>query len=302
MATDELTADGLLAFGVELSGMAERPGDSCVVHDAKRPIRKMLASINATTGDLLLAKQMGCDAYLLHHPLTGAARRNFHRVLERMIDMLIEHGVHGDAARAATRLLRRRARYADHAADWDHLASTARLLDMTLVNVHLPADELGRQEMVAALSVLDATVEQAIGALREIPELASPLNEVLHVPEGPTGTTGRIAVMHAGGTNGGADVAEALFDCTANHSAGPVRTVIYIHLSGDSVQRLEARAAEGKPGTVVVTGHLASDAIGMNMFMSALRERFGVEIIPHGGLSAFANDAARAQRFARVGA
>jgi len=285
-----LTAGGLLAFANELAGFGETPADSCVVYDSGRPMTKLLSSINATTGDLLLAKQLGCDGYLLHHPLAGSARREFHRVLERMIDMLIEHGVPAEAARAATRPLRRRARYNDHASDWDHLASAAALLDLTLVNVHLAADELGRLAMLRALEGLDdeATVEQAISALRKLAELSSPLNEVLHVPEGPTGSAGRIAVMHAGGTNGGADAAEALFDCTAGHSRGPVRTVVYIHLSGESVQRLERRASEGKPGTVVVTGHLASDAIGMNELIAGLTQRFGVEIVKHGGLKAFA--------------
>lgn len=299
MPTPALTAQALLEHANRLADFDETPADSCVVHDAGRPITKALASINATTGDLLLAKQLGCDGYLLHHPLAGAARRDFHRVLERMIDMLIAHGVPAEAARAATRSLRRRARYNDHAADWDHLASAARQLDLTLVNVHLAADELGRIEMVRALDDLDddATVEQAVAALKTIPELAAPDNEVLHVPEGPTGRAGRIAVMHAGGTNGGADAAEALFDCTAAHSRGPVRTVVYIHLSGESAQRLEARAAEGKPGAVIITGHLASDAIGMNLLIQSLRESFDVELIEHGGLTPFPrNDAHPASR------
>jgi hypothetical protein len=288
------TADALIEHANRIAGFESTPADTCVIHDAGRPITRALASINATTGDLLLAKQLGCDGFLLHHPLAGPARLNFHRVLERMIDMLVEHGVPAEAARAATRPLRRRSFYADHAADWDHLASTARLLDMTLLNIHLPADELGRLEMVDAIKKLheDATVEDVIHALRTIPELAAPANEILHVPEGPTGTAGRVAVMHAGGTNGGADAAEALFDSTANHSRGPVRTVVYIHLSGDSAKRLEERAAEGKPGTVIVTGHLASDAIGMNLLIESLTETFGIEIVPHGGLTPFPRSAA----------
>lgn len=283
------TADALIDHANRLAGFTETPADTCVVHDTGRPVAKAMASINATTGDLLLAKQLGCDAFLLHHPLAGDARLNFHRVLERMIELLVEHGVPEEAARVATHGLRRRSRYADHAADWDHLASAARLLDITLLNIHLPADELGRIEMAHAIDNLgdDTTVEDVIHALRAIPELAAPANEILHVPEGPTGSAGRIAVMHAGGTNGGAEAAEALFDQTAHNPDGPVRTVIYIHLSGDSVKRLEQRASEGKPGTVIVTGHLASDAIGMNLLIDSLVGAFDTEIIKHGGLVPF---------------
>jgi hypothetical protein len=93
--------------------------------------------------------------------------------------------------------------------------------------------------------------------------------------------------MHAGGTNGGAAVAECLFDQTAASEDGPVRTVLYIHLAGADAKRLEERAAAGEPGSVLVTGHFASDAIGMNVLLAEARRRFGTAFVLHGGLKAF---------------
>jgi putative NIF3 family GTP cyclohydrolase 1 type 2 len=281
--------DELMALANRLAGFDETPADSAIVHDSGEPITKALASINATTGDLLLAKQLGCDAFLLHHPLAGPSRRNFHRVLDRMIELLTEHGVPDRAARDATASLRTRLRFHDHAADWDHLASAARLLNITLLNIHLAADELGRREMERAVAQAppEATVEQVVHALQTIPELAAPSNEVLHVPAGPSGRAGRVAVMHAGGTNAGADGAEALFDTTAADERGPVRTVVYIHLSGEDAKRIEQRAQQSAPGTVIVTGHLASDAIGMNILIQNATRELGLEIIEHGGLTPF---------------
>lgn len=283
------TPHDLMALANELAGFAETPADSSIVHDTGAPVAKAMASINATTGDLLLAKQLGCDTFLLHHPLAGDSRKNFHHVLERMIELLIRHGVPDDTARNATRKLRTRLLYHDHASDWDHLASAARHIGINLLNIHLAADELGRQEMVDALQGLhpDATVEDATDALRAIPELNAPDNEILHVPEGPSGRAGRIAVMHAGGTNGGADAAEALFNTTSNHPDGPVRTVVYIHLSGEDARRIAERANDNSPGTIIITGHLASDAIGMNILMSEATKRLGIEFIHHGGLTPF---------------
>jgi hypothetical protein len=279
----------MLRYASDLAGFDFVPADSCVLHDTGQPIRRCMASINATTGDLLLARQLGCDSYLLHHPLAGSARRDFHRVLDRMVELMEMHGVSGAAAREATEDLRRRCRFADHAADWDQLVSAAQLIGINLVNIHLAADELGRQEMVRALETVgpEATLEDAALALRTIPELAHPSNEILHVPEGPSGRCGRIAVMHAGGTNGGASVAEALFDHTLDHPDGPVETVLYIHLSGADARQLEDRAASGKPGSVIVAGHFASDAIGLNMLLREAADTHGIEFVRHGGLSAF---------------
>ena len=277
----------LLAWSTGLVGFAETPADSCVIHDAGRPVTKLLASINATTGDLALAKQLGCDTVLLHHPLAGSARREFSNVLDRMVELIREHGVPEPAAREATADLRRRLRFNDHLSDWDHLASAAELIGINLLNIHLAADELGRRVMVGALESLadDATVDDAIGALRTIPELAHPANEIIVAPDSP-GIRGApacpIAVMHAGGTNGGFPVASALFD----HG---VRTVLYIHCSGDDAKRLERRAAGGGPGALIVTGHLASDAIGMNELLRHLAtDHPSVEAVRHGGLRPFA--------------
>jgi len=290
------TPADLMSLADRLAGFTESPADSSIVHDTAKPITKLMASINATTGDLMLAKQMGCDAFLLHHPLAGDSRRRFHRVLERMIELMADHGVPDDAARAATHRLRTRLRFHDHASDWDHLASAARHIGIALLNIHLAADEIGRQEMERAIEDLpeDATAEQAVAALRTIPELAAPTNEIIHVPEGPTGRAGRIAVMHAGGTNAGADGAEALFDTTAGDQRGPVRTVVYIHLSGDDARRIEDRAHNNQPGTVIVTGHLASDAIGMNILIERIEKDLGAEVIRHGGLQPFPRQTAPA--------
>jgi hypothetical protein len=279
----------LLRFASDLAGFDSIPADSCVLHDTGQPVRRCMASVNATTGDLLLARQLGCDSYLLHHPLAGSARRDFHKVLDRMVELMEMHGVSGGSARDATAELRQRCLFADHAADWDQLVSAAQLIGINLFNIHLAADELGRLEMVRALEPVgpEATLEDAAEALRTIPELAHPHNEILHVPEGPSGRCGRIAVMHAGGTNGGASVAEALFDDTRDHTDGPIETVLYIHLSGSDAKRLEARAAERKPGSVIVAGHFASDAIGLNILLREATDRLGIDFVRHGGLSAF---------------
>lgn len=279
----------LLRYASDLAGFDFIPADSCVLHDTGQPVRRCMASINADTGDLLLARQLGCDSYLLHHPLGGSARRDFHKVLDRMVELMELHGVPGADARAATADLRRRCLFADHAADWDQLVSAAQLLGINLVNIHLAPDELGRQEMVRALEPMQAesTLKEAMDALRTISELGHSSNQILHVPEGPSGRCGRIAVMHAGGTNGGAAVAEALFDTTADHEDGPVETVVYIHLSGPDAKLLEDRSASGSHGSVIIAGHFAADAIGLNILLKKCAERFGIDFVRHGGLSGF---------------
>lgn len=279
-------AHELLEWSSILAGFSSVPADSCVVYDTGKPLTRMLASINATPGDLMLAKQFGCDGYLLHHPLAGTARLHFHRVFNRMIELMVEAGAPEDRARESVQSLHTRARFNDHAADWDALRSAAEAIGITLVNIHLAADELGRRVMLGALDTVneDDTIADVRAALANNNEIAHPHNEVLLVPDDPTRLAGRIAVMHAGGTNGGASVAECLFD----HA--DIGTVVYIHLAGEDARRLAARSAEGKPGSVVVAGHLPCDAIGMNLLIDAIESEHGIVIIPAGGIRPYRPD------------
>lgn len=276
-----VTPNELLNWGSKLAGFDLPPADSCVVWGGDRPVTKLAASINATTGDLLLARELGCDGYLLHHPLAGSARREFHHVMDRMVELMCENGLNESKAREATAPLRKRLQFNDHASDWSELEAAAARIEMPLVNIHLPADELGRQIMVEAVREIneDASLDDLESTLRTIPELNHPTNSILRVSSDHSQPVGRIAVMHAGGTNGGAAVAKALLE----HAR--VGTVIYIHLAGPDATEIES--TETHLGHVVVTGHLASDAIGMNALMNEAKREFNLQFVPLGGLLPF---------------
>jgi hypothetical protein len=73
-------------------------------------------------------------------------------------------------------------------------------------------------------------------------------------------------VSHGAGTNGGYEIAKTYYE----HGIG---TVIYIHVSPADLEKLKA---DGK-GNLVVTGHVASDSVGINPFILEL-EKKGVSV------------------------
>jgi hypothetical protein len=86
---------------------------------------------------------------------------------------------------------------------------------------------------------------------------------------------GRVAVGMAGYTNGGMDVLRAYFD------AG-VGTVLMMHFpEADLKEAREQKLA----GNLIVTGHMASDSIGINVYLDEL-ERRGLEVVRTGGIIA----------------
>jgi len=62
------------------------PADSAV-HVHGKNITKVMLMIDVTTADLLLAKNLGCDAVITHHPI-GISAINFYKVIDRHIDYL----------------------------------------------------------------------------------------------------------------------------------------------------------------------------------------------------------------------
>ena len=137
----------LVDLALGMAGMDQLPADSCVLVPGAG-MRKLMFGIDIGTAELLLAKQLGCDGVIAHHPAGGSATRHFAEVLTRQIELMVDHGVPQDAARAAAQPLISRSIMGGHAANADHVPSVARLLEMPLMNVHLPLDEIGRRIMV----------------------------------------------------------------------------------------------------------------------------------------------------------
>ena len=238
----------------------------------------MLFGIDIGPAELLLARQLGCDGVVAHHPAGGSATLDFPAVLTRHVELMVEHGVPAATARAAIQPLVTRALLRAQAANYDHVPSIARHLAMPFLNLHLPLDEIGRRIMTTTidrhLQSLGHTprVQDAIDALLTLPEFASAPTRIM-VPVGAVDRPlGRLAVLHGAGTNGGYAVARACFD----HGIG---TVLYIHVAPEDAERLARETA----GNVIVSGHIASDLVGINPFVRALEEH-GVTVVRTSGL------------------
>jgi len=147
------------------------------------------------------------------------------------------------------------------------------------MNVHLPLDHVGRHVMIDAIDRYlaklrrSAIVSDVVDALRTIPEIREAATRVM-VPVGRLDNpAGRIVVFHGAGTNGGAAVARELF-------AVGVGTVVYIHVSPEEAEALKQGERQGN---LVVSGHIASDLIGINRFVTELEGR-GLEVVRMSGL------------------
>lgn len=273
-----MTTEEILELALAMAGLPEVPADTAIYVPGKG-IRRVLVGIDLEGPELLFAAEGGFDLALAHHPAGGTAVLGMDKVFARHVELMVRAGVPPAAAQGAVADKLYEDRITGPTRNYDRLPALARALGIAYMNVHTPLDEIGRRRMAEATAELpsDARVADLIAHFRAaFGEFRNALTEIACVVGDPGNRLGKVAVAHGAGTNGGYPVAKAYFD----HG---VDTVVYIHVGPGDARKL-AQEYGGKGKNLVVTGHIASDSLGINPFLDALRAR-GLEVVPLGLVS-----------------
>ena len=249
--------------------------DSGVWVDNGQPVKKVLAGIDISGAELLAAKEIKADTILSHHPL-GRGLAVLDEVMHLQADVLAMYGVPINVAESLLRLRVSEVGRGVHAVNHYKTVDAARLLNINLLNVHTPCDnlvasflkqEVERKKPEYIGELID--IIKNIGEYKRSAELGVPLKLFAGTEEN---RAGRIAFTEiTGGTEGSKDIYQAL-------STAGVGTIVAMHLSEEHRKNAEAAHLN-----VLVAPHIASDSLGMNLFLDEL-EKKGIEIIPCSGL------------------
>jgi len=259
-----MNTEEIMHLSLKLAGLKEVPEDTAIYVSGKN-ISKVLFGIDASAPEILLAKQLGYDAVIAHHPIGGTAAINFYQVFKRHIQQMISAGVPKDEAEKAASKKLEQLEVEAHTRNYDHAVNVARLLKMPYMNIHTPLDEVGRRimsEKINSRTGKNSTVKDVVSALMELPEFKNSTTEIKIRLGKAENSAGKIVVSHGAGTNGGYEIAETYF----KHGIG---TVIYIHINAGDLAKLKADGV----GNLIVTGHIASDSVGINPFIHELEKR-----------------------------
>jgi hypothetical protein len=271
-----MTSEDIMEVALDLAQLTEVPSDSGI-HVRSDNVREVFATIDCDVSDLLMARALKCDTVLTHHP-EGVASLYGWRVMRSQIEQMVECGVPIARAEAALQRRMQQVELNSHARNYARVVQAAQLLQVAFLNVHVPCDIITRRLIQEKLARFNdpksrATVAQVIEALQEFPEQRAAATQPQVRLGAPDRLAGRVAVAIGGYTNGGVDVLRAYFD------AG-VGTVLMMHFPETDLR--EAREQK-LPGNLIVTGHMASDSIGINFFLDEL-QRLGLKITRAGGI------------------
>ncbi|MDD4062398.1 MAG: NGG1p interacting factor NIF3 [Candidatus Pacebacteria bacterium] len=241
-----------------------------------KEIKKVLVGIDIDGEEILLAKELGdIDLIISHHP-RGTALAGLDDVMQLQIDVLNLYGV---PINIAEKLLKKRISEVSRSlssANHERVVDMARHLNIPLMCVHTPCDNLAAKFVDDKLKEdKPFIVDDVIKSLMSVPEyrIAEKNGSGPKIFVGsPDNRAGNIVITEmTGGTEGSPDIYEKL----ASVGAG---TIIGMHIS--EKHREEAEKANVN---VVIAGHISSDSIGVNLFLDILENK-GIEIIPCGGL------------------
>jgi hypothetical protein len=246
-------------------------------------VKSMLVGIDIEAGEVLLCdrlKEKGekIDLLLAHHP-EGASLAGLFNVMYMQIDILNSVGVPISVAESLMgdriKEVERRLLPVNHMRAVD----AAKLLDITFMNCHTPADNY----VVSFLqNLIDSKKAETLGdiieILREIPEYnaAARYNVPPKIVKGTSlSKAGKVFVDMTGGTEGAKNIFSKL-------SQAGVSTLVCMHLTEEHLKK-----ASEEHINVIIAGHIASDNLGLNLLLDDLEKKEKFRILECSGFRRF---------------
>lgn len=250
-----------------------------LVGTGEEKIKTIMCGIDIETPEILLADRLNqkgqkIDMVLAHHP-EGKAYAALYDVMHVQADMLNAAGVPINIGEAlmAERIseVRRTIMPINH----QRAVDTARLLDIPFMCVHSPADNLVDHYLQNKfIDQQYSTLQDVLDILLTIPEYKK-ARELKAGPRIIAGDkhkrAGKIFIKMTGGTAGSEKAYEKM-------ALAGVGTIIGMHMP-----EKHRDAAQASHINVIIAGHMASDSLGMNLFLDQL-EKKNITVIPCAGL------------------
>lgn len=248
--------------------------DTRVFHDHGRDIKKILVGIDIQPSEILMAKELGCDLVISHHPI-GSALADLGDVMHLQAEVLAGYGVPINVAEGLTKERISEVARGISAVNHYRTIDAAQLFNMGIMCVHTPTDNMVATFLDAAIKKAKPEyVSEIIDVLKKIPEYQEGIKRkagpVLFAGR-PDNYTGKIAVTEVtGGTEGAVGIYEKM-------SQAGIGTIVGMHMSEE-----RKKEAQKNHINVVIAGHMTSDSLGVNLFLDHL-EKKKIEIVPCSG-------------------
>jgi len=245
----------LMDVALKTAGLAKMPEDCGVIVPGDN-IKRILMGVDMDTAELMLARQLGYDCVVSHHPKN--TNTGMPDVLNDHIWKLEKLGVPRNKSQKLLEERKEELGYGQHVSNSRRSESAAKLMNMPYMCIHTPADVIGEALVQAYLDDKfkdrpDATVQEVADALEGIGEYGNSARKPVIRVGSKDSYAGKIYVLMSGLTGPGPKILKAYLD------AG-VGTLVMMHIPQKDAKELK----EHSVGNVVIAGHMSSDSLGLN--------------------------------------
>jgi len=249
--------------------------DTRILHDNGAEVKKIMVGIDIEPAEILLAKELGVDTVISHHP-EGSALADLGDVMNLQAEVLAIYGVHINIAQALTKKRIGEVDRSVSSSNHYRTVDTAKLMGINFACVHTPCDNLAADFLNKKMKEKNPEfVGEIVDILKAIPEY----KEAMIRKAGPKlfagseeSYAGKIYLTEiTGGTSNSAELYEKM-------SQAGIGTIVGMHMG-----EKHKKEAEKYHINVVIAGHISSDSLGVNQFLDEV-EKEGVEIVPCSGL------------------
>ncbi|MCL2007945.1 MAG: hypothetical protein FWG77_07645 [Treponema sp.] len=264
----------MMDSALKLAGLDKMPED-CGIDVEGSNIKRVLMGVDMDTAELLLAKELGYDCVVSHHPRN--TNPNKLEVLNTHIHKLEALGVPRNKAQKRLEERKEELHYNMHVSNSRRTESAAKLLKMPYISIHTPADIIGEGIVQKFLDgkfagKKDTKLQEIVDALEEISEYRNSARKPVIRVGSKESYAGKIYVLMSGLTGPGPDILKEYFE------AG-VGTLVMMHIPEKDAKIIK----EQKIGNVIIAGHMSSDSLGLNKIADKWREA-GVEVTMMSGI------------------
>lgn len=270
----KLTTQELMDIAISIANLGEIPVDSGIIVPGMS-IRKVLMGIDMDTAELLLAKDLGYDCVVSHHPRNTS--ENLLNLLDTHIHKLEALGVPRNKSQKLLEERRDELSYYHHVSNSRRSESAAKLMQIPYMCIHTPADIIGEATVQEFLDKRfggkpETNVQEVADALEEIEEYKNSARKPVIRVGAKDSYAGRIYVLMSGLTGPGVKILKEYFE------AG-VGTLVMMHIHEKDAKEIKDQGI----GNVLIAGHMSSDSLGLNKIAEKWAEH-GVETTMMSGI------------------
>ena len=269
-----MTTQELMDIALKAANLDEMPAD-CGIIVPGEGIKKVLMGVDMDTAELMLARDLGYDCVVSHHPRNTNV--DMLEVLNAHIRKLEALGVPRNKSQKRLAERKKELSYWQHVSNSRRSESAAKLLNLPFMCIHTPTDIIGEAMVQRFLDgkfqgKAETTLQDIVEALEGIEEYKSSARKPVIRVGSKESYAGKIYVLMSGLTGPGAKILKEYFE------AG-VGTLVLMHIPEKDVKELEEQGI----GNVVVAGHMSSDSLGLNKIAQCWAEH-GVETTMMSGI------------------